>query len=105
MTPEGKSKIKIKNEVKKGLDDKKIYYFCPVQTGYGKRTVDILCCIDGKFVAIEVKRPDMPIKPKMFQKDVLEEVRASGGIGIVATCWKDVAIELSWNYVNENKTS
>jgi hypothetical protein len=51
MTPEGR----VKKEVSKYLKDHGIYYFMPVQTGYGATTLDYLCCWNGKFVAIECK--------------------------------------------------
>jgi hypothetical protein len=51
MTPEGR----VKKEVSKYLKDHGIYYFMPVQTGYGATTLDYLCCWLGKFIAIECK--------------------------------------------------
>ena len=53
---------------------------------------DFLVCLDGKFVAIEVKRPGykMTDKQELFQ----HEVRASGGIAFVAYSVDDVVREL-----------
>ena len=52
ITPEGK----VKKAVKKVLDDCGAYYFFPVTGGFGRSGVpDIICCIDGKFVALECK--------------------------------------------------
>lgn len=52
ITPEGK----VKKAVKKILDDFGAYYFFPVTGGFGRSGVpDIICCIDGKFVALECK--------------------------------------------------
>jgi hypothetical protein len=64
-TPEGK----VKGSVKKHLRFAKAYTFAPVQTGYGKSTLDFLACVPtpkscpqcghtekfGQFVAIETK--------------------------------------------------
>ena len=43
---------------------------------------DILCCLDGRFVGVEVKLPGKKASPK--QKVVLERIRKAGGIAIVA---------------------
>jgi hypothetical protein len=53
---------------------------------------DFLVCLDGKFVAIEVKRPGykMTEKQELFQ----HEVRAAGGIAFVAYSLDDVVREL-----------
>ena len=51
-TPEAKVKAKIK----KILKDHGVYYAMPIGTGYGSSGVpDFLCCVNGKFVAIEAK--------------------------------------------------
>jgi hypothetical protein len=86
MTPEGK----VKAEIKAKLTELGAYFFMPVQTGYGARTVDILACIDGRFVAIEVKKPGVH-KGTALQEDVLKEVRDAGGVAFVAQSWDDVA--------------
>ena len=68
MTPEGK----VKKDIKKYLDEIGAYSFWPVQTGYGKRTVDCLACLNGEFWAIEVKAPGK--KPDKFQLNILYEI-------------------------------
>jgi pantoate kinase len=51
-TPEAKVKAKIK----KILTEHSVYYAMPIGTGYGNSGVpDFLCCVNGKFVAIEAK--------------------------------------------------
>jgi pantoate kinase len=51
-TPESKVKAKIKLILKAH----NIYYAMPIGTGYGNSGVpDFLCCINGKFVAVEAK--------------------------------------------------
>jgi hypothetical protein len=42
---------------------------------------DLLCCYEGRFLAIEVKRPGGRVSPE--QERFLERVRAAGGIGLV----------------------
>jgi len=88
MTPEGK----VKEEIKRGLAERGIWYFMPVQTGYGKRSVDFICCWDGGFVAIEAKAGKN--KPSAYQRGILNEIEEAGGRAIVAYSWRDVADEL-----------
>ena len=77
MTPEGK----VKAAVKKVLLERGAYFFMPVQMGYGKRTVDFLVCLDGRFIAIETKRKTE--KARTFQEEILKEIRAAGGLTFV----------------------
>jgi Holliday junction resolvase len=52
MTPEGL----VKKAVKKILDDAGVYYFMPAANGFGRAGIpDIICCVDGAFVAFELK--------------------------------------------------
>lgn len=78
-TPERIEKDKIRHY----LDSRAAYYFMPVQTGYGRRTVDILACIRGRFWAIEVKRDNSQIPVR--QRQILEEIEQAGGM----TTWGD----------------
>ena len=51
-TPESKVKAKIKAILK----THGVYYAMPIGTGYGNSGVpDFLCCLNGKFFAIEAK--------------------------------------------------
>ena len=72
-TPEGYEK----RDVKKYLTSLGAYQFWPVQTGRGKAGVDCYACINGDFVAIEVKRPGKEPTPR--QDVTLGEVRAARG--------------------------
>jgi hypothetical protein len=69
LTPEGR----VKKEVSKYLKDHGIYYFMPVQTGYGATTLDYLCCWLGKFIAIECKagNNDMTNRQRMTAHAIL----------------------------------
>lgn len=53
---------------------------------------DLLVCLDGKFVAIEVKKPGG--KMTLLQEQFQHDIRAAGGIAFVATSAEDVAREL-----------
>jgi len=76
MTPEGE----VKRDLRKWLDAQGIYYFMPVQTGYGKSTLDFLCCINGWFVGIETKAPGKV--PTARQQRVMKEISEADGIAV-----------------------
>ena len=88
MTPEGK----VKKEIKDYLRSKGAYFFMPVQTGYGSPTLDILACVNGKFVGIEVKRPGKGATAR--QHLIISEIIQAGGIAFVADRVEDVVAEL-----------
>jgi hypothetical protein len=73
-TPEGR----VKDAIRKWLRGEDVYIFSPVQTGYGSRTLDLLICWCGRFVAIEVKRPGG--KATKLQEQIMEDIIAAGGI-------------------------
>lgn len=72
-TPEGKVKRKV-SQILKNAD--KVYYFMPVQTGYGSPTLDYLGCSKGRAFAIETKAPGK--EPTMRQKVIINEMKAAG---------------------------
>lgn len=73
-TPEGV----VKDRIRQHLRQMGAYCFSPVQMGLGVSTVDLLCCVHGKFLAVEVKREGK--KPTPRQYAVLEEIEKAGGI-------------------------
>lgn len=77
-TPEGK----LKQEVRAYLKSLGAYQFMAVQTGFGSTTVDFLCCINGKFVAIETKAPGK--LPTARQNFVMKQISLAGGIAFAA---------------------
>jgi hypothetical protein len=77
MTPEGKVKAAVKRCLKKFG----VYYFMPVQTGLGAKTLDFLCCVRGIFFAIETKAPGN--KPTPLQLLTIEEIEQAGGKTLV----------------------
>lgn len=81
-TPEGKVKQKVKEVLKRH----NIYWFCPVQNGMGVvGTPDFLCCVDGKFLAIETKAPGKLSSVTPNQEARMDDIRASGGLAIVVS--------------------
>lgn len=74
MTPEGK----VKDEVRRLLDCYQgIWYYMPVPTGYGMKTIDFLGCFRGSFFGIETKGEGKA--PTALQAKVIAEIKAAGG--------------------------
>ena len=73
-TPESKVKGKIKALLKKYG----VYYAMPIGTGFGNSGVpDFLCCVGGKFLAIEAKAGAG--KTSALQEKHLREIKEAGG--------------------------
>ena len=54
QTPEGRVKAK----VKKLLKQYGVYFYMPMQNGYGVHGIpDFVCCCNGHFIGIETKAP------------------------------------------------
>jgi len=85
-TPEAR----VKNKIKKLLDryEINIYYFMPVQMGLGSRTVDFLCCANGRFFAIEAKAKKG--RTTRLQDVVMRRMRDAGGVTFVITGEDDI---------------
>lgn len=77
-TPEKKVKLK----VRKILDEMGIYHFCPPGMGLGRSGIpDIVCCYNGRFVAIECKAGNN--KPTALQEREMNAIRQSHGLAFV----------------------
>lgn len=77
-TPEGK----VKAAVKKVLDEYGVYYFSPPANGYGRVGIpDIICCVNGYFVAIECKAGKG--KTTTLQDRELAGIVEAGGVALV----------------------
>ena len=83
MTEEGAIKKKVRANIRASGG----YVFSPVQMGMGSPTLDDLCCIGGKFIAIEYKAEGKT--PTLRQLLTMKEIRKAGGIAI----WGD-SVEL-----------
>ena len=78
-TPEAK----VKARIKKILEENGVYYAMPIGTGYGRSGVpDFLCCVDGKFLAIEAKATDKD-KPTALQMREMKRIEDVGGGAVV----------------------
>lgn len=80
MTPEGK----VKKDVKAWLKARGIWFYMPVQNGMGVVGIpDLICCWDGKFLAIETKAPGKRSQTTANQEARIDEIRAAKGWAIV----------------------
>jgi hypothetical protein len=78
MTPEAK----VKDKIKKILKAENVYYAMPHGAGYGNAGVpDFLCCVAGKFLAIEAKAKGG--KPTALQVKNMEDIKQAGGLSLV----------------------
>lgn len=59
-------------------------YIPPVQKGIS----DLICLYNGKFIAIEVKKPKMC--PTLYQEQFLADVKKNGGYALTAHSWIEV---------------
>ena len=60
------------------------YYVVKIISANKSGVPDLLVCVDGKFVAIEVKTPKTKNNVSKLQKYNLEKIKKCGGIAIVA---------------------
>jgi len=66
------------------LKQRNAYYFYPVTGGYGSSGVpDIVACLNGHFIGIEVKADLKKRGPTELQKKNLRLIAESGGIALV----------------------
>jgi len=80
MTPEGR----VKDKVKKLLKERGIWYFMPAANGFGRVGIpDFICCMDGKFLAIETKAPGKRDNTTANQENRINEIRAARGWALV----------------------
>jgi hypothetical protein len=87
MTPEGK----VKEAVKKVLNKHGVWYFMPMQNGFGVVGIpDFICCIDGLFFTVETKAPGKRDNTTPNQQRVMREILEHGGYAIVADDAKQV---------------
>lgn len=72
----------VKKKIRAILDAHGVYYAMPIGTGYGNSGVpDFLCCVKGKFLAIEAKAGKG--KTTALQDDHLRRIDEAGGTQMV----------------------
>ena len=72
-TPESKTKARLK----KLLSEYDVYYEMPVPGGYGKSSLDFVCCVMGFYIQIETKAGKKDMTPR--QKSIARQVEKAGG--------------------------
>lgn len=79
-----KSESELQMDMMKYLTSKRIYHI-NINPGRFMRAgiPDLICCVKGAFVAIEVKRPDGKGITSKLQEYNIEEIIKSGGIAVV----------------------
>ena len=85
----------LKGKIRKDLAARGAYFYMPVPAGYGKQTVDFLCCVPsrdqygkriGLFVAIETKTTGN--KPTRRQEGALQAIVSAGGVAFWCDSWE-----------------
>jgi len=78
----GKEK-NFENRIKNYLEKNNCWFVKYFANGFTASGIpDILCCINGRFVGIEVKQEKG--KPSPLQKVHLKRIKDAGGIGVIA---------------------
>lgn len=79
-TPEGRVKAKCKTLLK----ERGIWYYMPVQNGMGVVGIpDLICCWNGKFLAIETKAPGKIKALTANQKLQIRKIQEANGDALV----------------------
>jgi len=82
MTPEAKVKKKVKDILDAFCFNNAGYYFFPAANGYGRQGIpDVVCCIQGRFVAIECKAGKG--MTTLLQERELASIREAGGVSFL----------------------
>ena len=85
---------KVENKIKRYLDSLGAYYLKVHGSAYQPAgTPDILACVNGRFIGIEVKKPSGGVVSDL-QKLKLKQIENAGGVGIIARDVSDVSISL-----------
>lgn len=80
MTPEGR----VKAAVKRWLQERGVWHFCPVSNGMGAHGIpDFICCMNGQFLAIETKAPGKRANVSANQEHQITLIHRSGGVAVV----------------------
>ena len=87
------SEAHVKRAIRKVLDSMSIWYYMPPASMYGKGGIpDFVCCLLGRFVGIEAKRPSVGIKGlSPLQLRQCHEITKNNGDYIVV--WNEDTLE------------
>lgn len=94
-TPEGK----VKDAVKALLKRHGIWYCMPMGTGFGASGVpDFICCIEGRFLAVETKAPGRRANTTSMQDEQIAGIHKSGGAAVVIDDVSQLAMVLKLHF-------
>lgn len=86
---------KVEDKIKKYLDSLGAYYLKVHGSAFQPAgTPDILACVNGRFVGIEVKKPKGGVVSEL-QKFKIKQIRNAGGVAFVAKSVEEVETQLS----------
>ena len=74
---------RIKLGVRRLLKRYNVHYIMPVQNGMGTPALDFHCCVNGKYLAIETKRPGSV--PTARQRNIISGIEKAGGYVMVVS--------------------
>lgn len=94
MLPEKKVETQIKNY----LISLNAYFIKTVGGSVAAGTPDIIACVNGTFVGIEVKRPTGG-RVSELQKNHIKRIQLSGGLAFVASSKEEVINYLSRHHI------
>ena len=87
---------KIENDIKKYIESLPNSYIEKIHGGSQFQSVgipDLIACVNGRFVGIEVKRPKGGVVSKVQQVKI-NLINMAGGVALVATSVDEVKFEL-----------
>ena len=84
---------RVENQIKKFLDRHNAYWFKTLGGSVPAGTADIIACVNGYFIAIEVKKPSGG-KVSPLQEFHINKVKSAKGVAFVATSVEQVESEL-----------
>ena len=98
MTKEGRIKLSVDRVLQRvqsaNLARPDVWWFKPVQAGFGTRALDYIGCIKGRFFAIETKRPGEYLT--RFQKLTALQMMLAGAAVWIITEYETVEAFERW---------
>ncbi|OYQ68294.1 VRR-NUC domain-containing protein [Aerococcus sp. 1KP-2016] len=85
---------RVETQIKRYLDNLGAYWIKTLGGSVPAGTPDILACVNGYFVAIEVKKPSGGVVSEL-QKFQIKKIQNAGGVAFVAKSIDEVKSELS----------
>lgn len=89
---------KVENQIKHYLMSINAYFIKTIGGSVPAGTPDILACVNGHFIGIEVKKPVGGVVSEL-QKLKIREINHSGGLAFVASSKEEVINHLSRNSI------